>query len=220
MNFPKRIGRGLIATFDGFERHFLVSGALIAACLFPAPVPAQDKELFTPDHVAKMRYVADAAISPDGKSVAYLLSIPRKPGKDESGPAWAELHVVSDQGESKPFVTGEVNVGAIAWTPDGKSISFLAKRNGDEHKSLYRIPVDGGEARNILSHETDIAEYSWSPDGMRVVFRAKDKEPKEHKKLEDKGPPTRPICGGTPTGCSAGRLMASALVSLTETRVG
>lgn len=187
MNFRKRIGRGPVTAFNGFERNFWVSGALTAACLFPAPVPAQEKELFTPDHVARLRYVADATISPDGKWIAYVLSVPRKPGKDESGPAWTELHVVNTQGESKPFVTGEVKVGAIAWTPDGKAISFLAKRNGDEHKSLYRIPVDGGEARNILSHETDIAEYSWSPDGKRVVFRAKEKEPKEHKKLEDKG---------------------------------
>ena len=41
MNFRKRIGRGPATPFNGFERHLWVSGALIAACLFPAPVSAQ-----------------------------------------------------------------------------------------------------------------------------------------------------------------------------------
>jgi len=163
----------------------VIANALLAvACLLSV---AGAQETFTPKHVAKLRSVTAAETSPDGTTIAYVLSVPREPGEDESGPSWAELHVTDLAGNARPYVSGDVNVSRVRWTPDGRSISFLAKRGKDEHTSLYVIPVDGGEARNVLSHETDIDEYSWSPDAKRVVFRAREKEPKEQKKLEDKG---------------------------------
>ncbi len=144
--------------------------------------------IFTPDHVAKLRSVTAAEISPDGRSVAYLLSVPRRPYEDENGPAWTELHVVDTQGNSRPFVTGQVSVGFARWTPDGEGISFLAKRGKDKHRSLYVIPLTGGEARRVLSHKTDITSYDWSPTGTQVAFLARDEAPKgKKKKLKDKG---------------------------------
>ena len=68
------------------------------------------------------------------------------------------------------MVDFEVNVSAVQWKPDGKSVSFLAKRGKDKTKSLYVIPVNGGEGRNVLTFDTDISEYSWSPDGSRLAF--------------------------------------------------
>ncbi|MFQ5495130.1 MAG: S9 family peptidase [Phycisphaerae bacterium] len=97
------------------------------------------------------------------------------------------LHVVGLDGVSRLFVTGVVNVGAVRWTPDGRGISFLAKRGKDKHRSLYVIPLGGGEARKVLSHRTSITAYDWRPDGKRVAFLAKDKEPKGRKKLKKKG---------------------------------
>jgi len=142
---------------------------------------------FTPEDVAKLRVVTAVEMSPDGKSVAYVLSVPRKPFEEDDGPAWTELHVVGTDGTSRPFVTGEVNVDSVAWKPDRAAISFLAKRGKDKNKSLYEIPADGGEATRILSFDTDISEYSWSPDGKRVAFVAKEKKLAEREKQEEKG---------------------------------
>ena len=136
-------------------------------------------EVFTPDHVAKTRAVVSARIAPDGRHIAYVVGAPRRPYEDENGPAWTELHVVDANGNSRPYVTGEVNVSAVRWTPAGDAISFLAKRGDAKHKSLYVIALNGGEARKILSHKTDITSYDWSPDGRRAAFLAKDEEPKK-----------------------------------------
>lgn len=159
----------------------------VLAAVFMFSPFAGAAEPLTMHDVARLRSVTSAEISPQGRWIAYTLSVPRRPAKDEDGAAWSELHVVDANGQSRPFVTGEVNVSKIAWTPDGRGISFLAKRNKDKHASLYVIPVNGGEARRLIGHSTAISAYDWSPDGRRVAFLAKEPEPKEEKKWEEQG---------------------------------
>jgi dipeptidyl aminopeptidase/acylaminoacyl peptidase len=144
-------------------------------------------DVFTPSHVAKVRGVVSAEISPDGKHIAYLLAVPRQPYEDENGSPWIELHMIDSDGTSRPFITGEVNVGSITWTPDGEGIAFLAKRGNDEHQALYVIPLRGGEATRVLSHDTGVGAYSFNGDGSRVAFLSKDEKPKDKEKLGKKG---------------------------------
>ncbi len=160
--------------------------ALAAWTLLVSAATAQ-QTTFTPQHVAKIRTVTAAEISPDGKSVAYVLSVPRVPLKEDDGPAWAELHVVSADGVSRPYVTGQMTVSAVSWRPGGEEISFLAKRGKDEHATIHAIPVAGGESRRVVSHKADITAYSWSPDGKRIAFLAAEPIAKEKKELKDKG---------------------------------
>lgn len=158
----------------------------VAWLIFLVPtVAAQDT--FTPHHIAKIKLVTSAVISPDGTQVAYILSVPRQLPKEKDGPAWTELHVVDTKGNSTPYVTGQVNVDHIAWTPDGKHIAFLTKRDKDEKQSLYFIGTRGGEARRVLSHATDIQGYSFSGDGSRAAFLATEPVAKTKKSRQDQG---------------------------------
>lgn len=160
---------------------------LCLVCLVLSAAVPLCAEVFTPQHVARIRAVTSVAMAPDGSKVAYALSVPRRPQSDEDGPVWAELHVVNRDGVSRSYVTGDVNVSGVAWTKDGRSISFLAKRGKDEHRCLYQIPAEGGEARRLLSFGTDITAYAWSPDGKRVAFLAVEEAPKKQKDQEKKG---------------------------------
>ena len=144
-------------------------------------------EPWTPEDVARLRGVTQAAIAPGGQHIAYVLSVPRKLFDEKDGPAWAELHLVDREGRSRPFLAGEVNVSAVAWTPGGERVSFLAKRGGDKETALYVIPLAGGEARAAVRCETSISHYAWSPDGKRVAFTAPRPKTKEQRDLETKG---------------------------------
>jgi dipeptidyl aminopeptidase/acylaminoacyl peptidase len=168
----------------------LRSAALGLSLLFTLALhaPAQDA-VMTPHHVAKLRGVSSAKMSPGGDRVAYTLSVPRTPVEDEDGSAWTELHVIDlATGVATPFITGETSVRSIRWTPDGKGIGFLAKRSDDEHTSLYVIPVAGGESRRALALEDrSIGGYSFSPDGKSVAVTATAPKAKARKDLEKKG---------------------------------
>lgn len=149
---------------------------------------ATTNAVWTPDHVARLRAVTDAQVSPDGRYVAYAVAVPRRPGIDDDGDPWTELWMLNTgTGETRPFVTGKSTVDKPAWTPNGKGIAFLAKRGDDKFKSLYVLPVDGGEARRAVGLKSDIADFSLAPDGKRVALLATSPEDEARKKLKDKG---------------------------------
>jgi dipeptidyl aminopeptidase/acylaminoacyl peptidase len=155
--------------------------------LLTLPLAAAAQDTFTPHHIAKLRIVTEAVISPDGTQVAYILAVPRDLAKEKDGGSWTELHVVDTKGNSTPFITGQVNVGNIAWTPDGKQIAFLTKRDKDTTRCLYVIGAKGGESKKILEHGTDIQGYSLSGDGSDVAFLATEPTNAAKKKTLDQG---------------------------------
>lgn len=154
---------------------------LIAFCAAAHAAP------MTLEQIARLESVAEAEIRPTGGAIAYVRSVPRDLAAEEDGPAWRELHVVDAEGRTRPFITGDVSVRSIGWTPDGEHITFLAKRGDDEHTRLYAIPHDGGEATVLAALETDISAYSFAPSGDRVALLAFEPEPASETELADKG---------------------------------
>ncbi|MEM7482730.1 MAG: S9 family peptidase [Acidobacteriota bacterium] len=169
--------RRLLYVFFGI----LLLTALPAAAQGASPA----SRTMTPEDVDSLRRVSEVAISPDGMHIAYTLWVPRDPWKEENGPAWSELHVVGNNGESRPFITGEVSVQDISWTPSGEAIAFRSQREGDDETALYTIALAGGEARRLASHATGIRDYSFNGDGSRLAFLAREEGPDD--KLKDKG---------------------------------
>lgn len=157
------------------------------AAFLALAVTAAAQDAFTPWHVAKLRTVTAAAIAPDGRHIAYALSVPRIPLQDDDGPAWVELHVATPDGVSRPYVTGHVNISSIAWTAGSDSIAFLAKRESDAHRSIHLVPLGGGEARRLLTHTSDIVAFDLTEDGKRIAFIARPAVPQERRDLEKKG---------------------------------
>lgn len=167
---------------------FLSASSLVLSLLFsPPPAPRGDGE-FTPELVARLRAVGSAVIAPDGARAAYLLGVPRVPNVEADGAAWSELHVADlVRGTTRGYVTGKTNVSAPAWTPDGRSIAFLARRGSDKETALYLLPVDGGEARRALALASSIESYELSADGKTVVCIAASPKDKAREAAREKG---------------------------------
>jgi len=122
----------------------------------------------------------DAAISPDGKLVAYA-----------SGPS----------GEEKIFVRQIDGGGTIAltpgirgdlrrpqWTPDGSRLAYQSPRG------IELVPALGGVPKLLVAAPAPdtAADLAWAPDGKRFVYRQADSL---YVRATDGGPP-RKLVGG------------------------
>ncbi len=104
--------------------------------------------------------VIDAAISPDGKFVAYVESANGKQGlwyRQINGSRAIEL-VPGDR----------VGYWGIAFSRDGSSIYYGVKSTGETLGTMFEIPVLGGTPRRVVTG-LDSAP-SFSPDGSRLVY--------------------------------------------------
>ena len=160
---------------------------LLPAAFAAAPAAGTLKTLSAAD-IAQTRGVGEVEISPDGALVAYTLSVPRKPGVDDNGGAWAELWVVGRDGKSaRGFVTGKVNVSAVRFSPDGSLITYLAKRGDDKQRQVWALPLAGGESFKLTAAKSDVEAYDWRSDGKALAYVVADPLPKEQETLREKG---------------------------------
>ena len=102
--------------------------------------------------------------SPDGKSVAFLISVPEK------NPVHRIAVVPIDAG-TQPRVRFLDPHPAIwyplRFTPDGKALVHPIKQNRLEN--LWLQPLDGSPGRQITNFKTDlIVGLRWSPDGRNI----------------------------------------------------
>ena len=142
----------------------------------------------TLEDVSSFRQVTTVRVSPVGDRIAYLLQVPREVYKDDDGLPYQELHVTDLVGNSKPYVTGDIEITDVAWSADGESLFFLAKRDEEEEfNSLYRISLAGGEAQPLFTHVNAISRVYPSPQPGTLAFIAPDAPPRKQKELQEKG---------------------------------
>lgn len=72
------------------------------------------------------------------------------------------------------------------WSPDGKSIAFVAKRGTEPEAvaQIFMMANEGGEARPVTNHASAVMNLTWSPDGKSIYFRAAEAKSDELKARE------------------------------------
>ncbi len=142
--------------------------------------------VLTPDDVLRIKTCSAAEISPDGKWIAYTVSVPREPS-DEPGGSYSELYVISvETGTIRPFITGKFNVSSPRWSPDSSKIAFLTERGEKPSTQVWIIPADGGEAFQATKAETSVLDFRWHPAGAKIAYVATTPPTKREKDLEKK----------------------------------
>jgi len=170
--------------FPGSEMRNVFFSTALGATMLAAPAMAQAP--MTIADVFRTVSVGSAAISLDGEHVAYTVRVPRDLiAGDDNGAADTHLWVTRIGGEPRPFVTGEVSVGGVAWRPGAGTITFTARRDGDDHRVLYEIDPRGGEARRLFAHAESLGDYVWGPQGETLYFVAQDDQGEDA--FEDRG---------------------------------
>ena len=124
---------------------------------------ASAQERFGVDHIGEIVRLADPQISPDGRSVALIVSR----ADFEENRRDIEL-VLVDVATGAQKVMTRRSVAQPNWSPSGSSLAFLSPVEG--RRQLFVLPVDGGEATQITEAPTGVSSYSWRPDGGALVY--------------------------------------------------
>jgi dipeptidyl aminopeptidase/acylaminoacyl peptidase len=120
--------------------------------------------------VAKIRVVVAAEISPDGKQVAILTSVPRLPS-EPNGRAHSELSVIPfEGGETKILVPTPGTFSGPKWSGDSKSILFLSKRGDDKEARVWSVAAAGGDPKPLTPTGIAVKAFAATPDGKRLAF--------------------------------------------------
>ena len=117
------------------------------------------------DDLMRARRLSDPQISPDGKSVAYVITKANKEENRTDSDIWL---VPLAGGEPRQLTASPRHDRHPRWSPDGKWIVFESNRGGAFQ--LYVIASDGGEARQITTISTEATQPVWSPDGRHIAF--------------------------------------------------
>jgi dipeptidyl aminopeptidase/acylaminoacyl peptidase len=165
-------------------RRFSIALLLVTLPLFADTA----KKRIEVDDLFKIVNVSDPQISPDGKSIAAIVSTPNA----------AEDHFESNivlfdiaGGNKRTLTSHRKGVGSPQWSPNGDRLAFMANvptgKDKEPMPQLFVMPMNGGDARQITTSPTGVQQFAWRPDGKAFAFVASDESPekKDRAKFED-----------------------------------
>jgi Tol biopolymer transport system component len=104
--------------------------------------------------------VQRAAISPDGKYMAYAISMLGKRS------LW--VRQVATQSDIEIVPAAAATYYGLTFSRDGNYIYFTRDEGGGQSPQLFQVPVIGGEPRRVASGVD--SPVTFSPDGRRFAF--------------------------------------------------
>jgi len=131
----------------------------------------------TPEDYFAFHFLSDARISPNGKQVAYVLTVVNESKNRRESSIWA----VSTDGHSEPrrLTAVGLNSNFPRWSPDGSRLAFLSSRSADgsaiaggadtPRPQIWILPMGGGEAQVLSQLKNGVSAFQWSPDGKRLA---------------------------------------------------
>ena len=157
------------------RRPILLSVLLLA---LTAPATAQTPRAMTLIDLLNVSNLSDPQLSPDGTQLTYSLAKADWKQNKRITHIW---RINADGSGDVQLTSGADGESSARWSPDSKSIAFIAKRGSDEAAQIHVIPNTGGEAQAVTTHPTAVSSISWSPDGKWIYFIAADDKTEEEK---------------------------------------
>src|SRR5262249_55181119 len=136
----------------------------------PAQTPPLDQVM---DSLFGVREFKEVAVSPDGRSVGWVASLPGKADEAvtlsaiyavELNPSLSKPHRISAGDGTAPHEEHD-----LVWSPDGRRLAFLSDKAKKGQLQLYVATATEGSARKLTSLKGFLARPQWSPDGKQLA---------------------------------------------------
>ena len=147
------------------NRPLALSAALLAALPFSAS--AAEKRAFAIADLYAVKGVAEPAIAPDGRSVAFAVTTTDLPAIRRQTNLW---RVDADGKGARALTLSDKRDASPAFSPDGTVLAFLSTRAGDPQ--VFFLPTGGGEAEKKTDVPGGVGGFLFTPDGKRLLVTA------------------------------------------------
>lgn len=137
------------------------SGGGIYKLAFKANGSAMPERLPIP---AEYRCNNDKAISPDGKQLAFSATLP--PARNSN------VYLANVDGTDIHAMTTEVPSYFHGWSPDQKTLAFVAVRGTSKDYNILRMPAAGGTEVAMTKAPTHNDGPDYSPDGKWLYINS------------------------------------------------
>jgi len=145
---------------------------------------AGEKKPMTFVDVLSLKGISGLRLSPDGKQALFTQSEADWKRNRSISHIW---RMNTDGSQVIQMTNGPEGEGGGSWSPDGKYISFITKREAEEAQ-IFLLNNSGGEAIQLTEHKTRIRSHRWSPCSQKIYFTAEDplsEEEEKKKKAKD-----------------------------------
>src|SRR3984885_12018297 len=155
-----------------------LTGCFLLAVTAVAQTPAKPKSNPALDDAMRamfgVRAFQQAAISPDGKAVAWVESLPG-PGNAPSSRSAIYVASTNAGAVARRITAGDGRAAReerdLAWSADNKRIAFLSDAGSPGQLQLFVLDAGGGSAPKQLTHlKGFLAAPGWSPDGKTIAL--------------------------------------------------
>ena len=138
------------------------SMAWLALALAPYSLAAQKLPL-DPNALLKIQRISDPQLSPDGKTVAFGVSLPDVAENKSIHSVWS----VPLEGGGLPRKIAEP-ADRPRWSPDGKQIYYVSSSSGSSQ--IWKVNPDGSQAKAVTKLASEADGETVSPDGKYLVI--------------------------------------------------
>jgi dipeptidyl aminopeptidase/acylaminoacyl peptidase len=141
----------------------------------------------TPEDLFKIKNVNETVFSPDGKMIAYTLTVPR-PLSEVPGNNYSNLFVYNlEENQNVGLLANQTAVSSIQWDNNSERIYFLAKLGEEKYNQVYYIDSDGGSPKLVTKESSDVLAFKVSPDGQKIAFVRLEEKSKLKQEMLNRG---------------------------------